>query len=69
MIFKYLLQECSVKLLELIKQKSKYPYEHMNSFKRSFDDRLPDRQKFYSSLKDECVSEKDYLDTADVFNV
>ena len=27
MIFKYLLQECSVKLLELIKQKSKYPYE------------------------------------------
>ena len=45
MIFKYLLQECSVKLLELIKQKSKYPYEHMNSFKRSFDDRLPDRQK------------------------
>ena len=33
----------------------------MDSFKRFFENKLPDRSKFFSSLKDECVSEKDYL--------
>ena len=29
----------------------------MGSFKRFSEDKLPDRCKFYSSLKDECISE------------
>ena len=33
----------------------------MNSFKKFSEDKLPDRFKFFSSLKDECISEKDYL--------
>ena len=29
----------------------------MNSFKKFFDEKLPDSCEFYSSLKDECISE------------
>ena len=41
----------------------------MDSFKISFDDKLPDRCKFYSSLKHECISEKNYLRAIDVWNM
>ena len=45
------------------------PYEYMESFKKYFDEELPDRHEFYSSLKDECISEKDYLHAINVWNV
>ena len=41
----------------------------MGSFKRFSEDKLPDRCKFYSSLKDECISEKDYLHIINVWNM
>ena len=47
-------------LLKLVKEKAVYPYEYMNSFKKFSEDKLTDRSKFFSSLKDECISEKDY---------
>ena len=65
--FKYLSQEFSDKSLELIKQKGVYPCEYMNKFKRFFDDKLPDRCSFVSSLKVECISKKDYLHVIDVW--
>ena len=40
----------------------------MNSFKVFFDDKLPGRHEFYSSLKDKCISEKDYLYAVNVWN-
>ena len=33
----------------------------MDSFKKFSDEKLPDRCKFFSSLKYDCISEKDYL--------
>ena len=39
----------------------------MDNFRKLFDDKLPDRCEFFSSLKDECISEKDYLDAIDVW--
>ena len=33
------------------------------------DDKLPDRHKFFSSLKNECISEKDYSHDIDVWNM
>ena len=33
----------------------------MDSFKKLSKNKLPDRSRFFSSLKDEHVSEKDYL--------
>ena len=59
--FKYLSEEFSSDLLELVKQKGVYAYEYMNSFERFKENKLPDKCKFFSSLKDECISEKDYF--------
>ena len=53
-------EEFSGKFLELVKEKGVYPYEYMNSFEKFSDDKLPDRYEFFSSLKDEYISEKDY---------
>ena len=44
-----------------------YPYECMDSFKKFFDDKLPDRCEFFSFLKDECISQKDYLHAINVW--
>ena len=41
----------------------------MNSSKKFFDEKLPDWCKFFSFLKDECISEKDYLHGTNVWNV
>ena len=67
--FKYLSEEFSGEFLKLVKQKGVYPYEYMNSFERLFEDKLPDKCEFLSSLKNEDISEKDYLHAIDVWNV
>ena len=67
--FKYMSEEFSGEILELVKQKGVYPYEYVDGFKRFFEKKLPDRSKFFSSIKDECVSEKDYSKVADIWNV
>ena len=40
----------------------------MDSFKKFFDKKLPDRCEFFSSLKDECISEKDCSHVNNVWN-
>ena len=57
------------KFLELVKQKEVYLYEYMDSFKRFSENKLPDRCEFFSSLKDVCTSEKDYLKADNIWNV
>ena len=58
--------------LELLKQKGAYPYEYMNNFKRFNEEKLPDRNYFFSStqkgniaedgkISDGHISIKDYL--------
>ena len=58
--FRYVSLEFSGDLLDLVKQKGGYPYEYMGSFKNFSEDKLPDWCGFYSSLKDEYISEKNY---------
>ena len=41
----------------------------MDSFERFSEDKLPDSCEFYSYLKEECISEKDYLHATNVWNV
>ena len=67
--FKYLSEEFSDEFLELVKQKKVYPYEYMDSFKTFSENKLPDRCKFFSSLKDVCISEKYYLKADNIWNV
>ena len=57
----HLSQEFSGNLLELVKQKGVYLYEYMDSFKKFSDDKLPDICKFFSFLRDECISEKAFF--------
>ena len=67
--FKYLSEKFSGEFSELVKQKEVYPYEYMNSFKKFSENKLPDRSKFFSFFKDECISAKDYLKAIDVWNL
>ena len=67
--FKYLSEEFSGEFLELLKQKGVYPYEYKDSFKKFSENKLPDRCKFFSFLKDVCISEKDYLEADNIWNV
>ena len=62
--FKYLSGEFSSEQLRLVKEKGVYPYEYMNSFKKFKENKLPDICKFFSSLKDCGINEKEYQ-TAD----
>ena len=55
-------------MLELVKQKGVYPYEDIDSFKKFSEDKLPNRCDFFSSLKDECISERDYLHAINIWN-
>ena len=66
--FKCLSQEISGDFLELVDQTGVCPYEQMDSFKKFFENKLPDRCDFFSSLKDECISEKDYSLPINVWN-
>ena len=66
--FKCLPEEFSGKFLELVKEKGVYPYEYMNNFKNVSEDKLPDKCELFSSVKDECISEKDYQRTNNVWN-
>ena len=66
--FEYMSEEFSSEFLELVKQKGVYPHEYKESFKKFSENKLPDKSRFFSSLKDKCVSEKDYLKTVDIWN-
>ena len=55
-------------MLELVKEKGVFPYEYMDSFKKFSEDKLPDKCEFFNSLKDECISEKDYQRANNVWN-
>ena len=70
--FKYLTEEFGSKNLVLLKQQDAYPYEYMDSFKRFNEERLHDKECFYSSVKERAtddngeklvghISDKDYL--------
>ena len=55
--FRYFSEEFSGDLLELVKQKGLYPYEYVDRFKTFSEDKLPDKPKSYSSVKNVSVKE------------
>ena len=67
--FKYLSEEFSGEQFKLVKEKGIYPYEYMNSFKRFDEDKLPDKRKFFSSLRDSGVNKKEYKKAVNVWKV
>ena len=57
--FKYLSQESDNNVLDLVKQKGFYCYDYMSDFEK-FREELPSKEKFYSSLIDTKISDKEY---------
>ena len=68
-VFRYLSEEFSGEKLILVKEKGAYPYEYMNSFKRFNEDKLPDKSRFFSSLKDSEINDKEYERAIKVWKV
>ena len=55
--FRYLTEEFGSEYLELLKQKHAYPYEYIDCFKIFNEKKLPDKECFYSSVKDETTGD------------
>ena len=45
---------------QLLIKKGIYPYEYMDSFERFSETQLPDKEKFYSSLSGQGITEEEY---------
>ena len=66
--FKYLSEKFNGKYLEIVKEKGIYPYKYMNIFEKFKETELPSKNKFFSSLKNEGASEKDYEKAKNIWN-
>ena len=53
---------------ELLKQKGVYPYEYMDGFERFEETSLPPKEKFFSKLSNENISDTDYERAWNVWN-
>ena len=53
--------------LNLVSQKGVYPYDFMDSFDK-FNEKLPQKEEFYSILNDEHISDEDYKHAQNVWN-
>ena len=67
--FKYLSEIYSGQKLKLVKKKGIYLYEYFNSFKKFKENKLPDIDKLFSSLKDCGINEKEYQRACGVWKV
>ena len=54
--------------LNLMKQKGVYPYDYMDSFNRFSENKLPNKDDFYSILNDEHISDKQYAHAHKIWN-
>ena len=52
-------QDFDSNVLNLLKQKEFYPYEYMSDFEK-FEEELPSKGNFCSSLTDRKISDKEY---------
>ena len=59
-------QQLDNNVLDLVKQKGFYPYEHMSNFQK-FKEELPSKEKFYNSLTDRTISDKEYENVLNVW--
>ena len=58
--FEFLSEVFIGEYLRLVKEKGVYRYEYMDSLKRLSADKLPDKDKFFSSLRGSGISEREY---------
>ena len=51
----------------LLLKKGIYPYEYMDSFERFAETKLPDKEKFYSSLSGKGITDEEYAHAQEVW--
>ena len=56
------------KYINLLKQKGVYPYEYINSIDKLKETQLPPIEAFYSTLKQETITEEEYQHAQNVLN-
>ena len=66
--FKYTEQEFKKEQFNLMKQKGIYPYDHMDSFDRFNETKLPVQQDFYSILNNKHISDEQYKHAQNVWD-
>lgn len=54
--------------INLMTRKGVYPYEYMDSFERFNETSLPSKDKFYSSLTDDGIEDREYAHAHNVWN-
>ena len=64
----YQLSDNDINKFKLLLRKGVYPYEYMDSWKRFNETELPLKDKFYSNLNLEDVSDDDYAHVINVWN-
>ena len=52
----------------MLKKKGIFPYEYLNSFDRFKETSLPDKELFYSTLRNSNVTDQDYEHAINVWN-
>ena len=65
--FKYLSQGIDNNVLDLVKQKGFYPYECMSDFEK-FNEKSSSKERFYSSLTNRKINNKEYKHVLNVWN-
>ena len=48
------------KKFKLMKRKGIYPYDYMNGIEKFSEEKLPPKEKFFSKLNDNNISDEDY---------
>ena len=64
----YQLSDNDINKFNLLLRKGIYPYEHMDSWKRFNKIELPSKDKFYSTLNLEDISDDDYVHAINAWN-
>ena len=64
----YQLSDNDINKFKLLLRKGVYPYEYMDSWKRFNETELPLKDKFYSTLNLENISDDDYAHVINVWN-